>query len=54
VAHRELAERPQAVRGNAEIERALLLERGREGEEQRSYECEDLGQDPDSMTRQLI
>ena len=35
VASRELRERAQVVRGDAELERALLLQRGRDSEEER-------------------
>lgn len=45
----ELGKGPQAVRREPEVERALLLERRRDGEEECRDKCEDLGQDAETL-----
>ena len=49
VASRELCERAQVVRGDAELERALLLQRGRDSEEERRDKCQDLSQNAETL-----
>ena len=49
-AGRKLGEGAKAVRRQPERQRALLLKRGGDGEQQSRDECEDLGQNRDSTT----
>ena len=49
MASRELGERAQVVRGDAELERTLLLQRGRDSEEERRDKCQDLSQNAETL-----
>jgi hypothetical protein len=51
MARGKLRERTNVVGGDAELERALLLQCGRKGEEECRDECEDLGQNVETLRK---